>query len=656
MRKSVIYLTFCIALIPLHLVAQDKDFGDLSLDSLLSVKVSTVSKYEQFTSEAPSSITVITKEDIKAYGYQNLEQLFNSVSGFYTSNDRNYSYLGLRGYSRPTDYNNRFLILINGFVLNDNFYNSVATGNDFYIVPMENIERVEIVKGPGSALYGTSALFAVINIITKSGTGIDGLSATVEAGSYERKYGSISYGKKYDNQLDISFSGHWGVIEGHDLYFKEYDQPENNNGVAEGMDRDEYYGYNLNLKYNGLKLLLGYGRRTKKIPTGSFETDLNSDAYTLDETALVGLSYTKAINAKSSFVAKSFLNYNYYDGYYPSEGEPYYDMSKGFYSGIEGRYLNDFAENHRLVVGMEYQSHFNAYYKAWDNYEIVIDQNYPYQIFSLYLHDEYHITGNLALTAGLRYDKLTELDGGLTPRAAMIYHPTTNTTIKALYGQAFRNPNVYERKTGDGYDLFPNMNLLREQVETMEVVVEQRLGSKVQGILNLFSNNITDMIDQVPMEDGGTQFQNISSVGAKGLELEFRLTTPGIKAYASYSFQESEDKNTGEELTNSPAHLLKSGFKFPLTGFLHIGMENFYESKRKTVYGTYNDPFLLSHINIIFKPFNNSSKSFLQGITLTAKVNNVFDTSYALPGGFEHMQDLIPQNGRNFALRLNINF
>lgn len=85
MRKSVIYLTFCIALIPLHLVAQDKDFGDLSLDSLLSVKVSTVSKYEQFTSEAPSSITVITKEDIKAYGYQNLEQLFNSVSGFYTS-------------------------------------------------------------------------------------------------------------------------------------------------------------------------------------------------------------------------------------------------------------------------------------------------------------------------------------------------------------------------------------------------------------------------------------------------------------------------------------------------------------------------------------------------------------------------------------------
>lgn len=656
MKKSVLFLIFCIALNPLFILAQDKDIGEISLDSLLSVKVSTVSKYEQFTSEAPSSISVITKEDIKAYGYQNLEQLFNSVSGFYTSNDRNYSYLGLRGFSRPTDYNNRFLILIDGLIVNDGFSNSVATGNGFFIVPMESIEKVEIVRGPGSALYGSSALFAVINIITKSGTGIDGLSTTAEVGSYGRKYGSLSYGKKYANNLDVAFGGHWGVIEGQDLYYEEYDQPENNNGVAEGMDKDDFYGYKLSLKYKDLKMLVGYGRRTKKIPTGSFETDFNSDAYSVDETAVVGLSYTKAINVKSSFEVRTFLNYNYYDGYYPSAGEPYYDLSKAAFAGFEGQYLNDFAENHRLVVGMEYQNHFTSYYKAWESVDIVIDQNFPYQIFSLYLHDEYHITSKFVLTAGLRYDKNSDLDGGLTPRGAMIYHPSANTTFKALYGTAFRNPNGYERNTGDGYVLMPNADLKREHVETMEIVIEQRLGPMIQGTLNLFNTNMSNLIDQIPIEDGNTQYQNVSSVVAKGLESEFRLTTPGIKAYASYSFQVSEAKNTNEELTNSPTHLVKSGINFPFTDFLHIGLENFYESKRKTVYGTYNDPFWLSNLNIITKPFNNSSSSFLRGINLTAKINNIFDVSYAFPGGYEHVQDLIPQDGRNYILRLNIKF
>ena len=128
MKNLVFFLIGFIALAPASLFAQDKDIGELSLDSLLSTVVSTASKYEQFTSEAPSSIMVITKEDIKAYGYNNVDELFNSVSGFYTSYDRNYSFLGLRGYSRPSDFNNRFLILIDGYVVNDNVWNAVSIG------------------------------------------------------------------------------------------------------------------------------------------------------------------------------------------------------------------------------------------------------------------------------------------------------------------------------------------------------------------------------------------------------------------------------------------------------------------------------------------------------------------------------------------------
>ncbi len=656
MKKPVIFLIFCLALTPWLLVAQDKDFGDLSLDSLLSVKVSTVSKYEQFTSEAPSSITVITKEDIKAYGYQNLEQLFNSVSGFYTSNDRNYSYLGLRGFSRPSDYNNRFLVLINGYVLNDNVYNSVVIGNAFSMVAMEDIEQIEIVKGPGSVLYGTSALFAVINIITRTGAGLDGLNASVEVGSFERKYGNINYGKKFDNELDIALSANWGEIEGQDLYFEEYDQPENNDGIAVGLDREEFFGGNFRMKYKGLKLLLAADGRLKDIPTAAYETDFNDRSYTFDHMALVGLSYTKKINARSSCIAKSYLNNLYYNGVYLYDGEPYNDLSKGTYAGIDVQYLNDFAENHRLVVGMEYQNHFKAYHKASDNYNTYVDQNFPYHISSFYIQDEYNLTSNLAFIAGLRYDKHSELDGGLTPRAALIYHPSKNTSLKALYGQAFRNPNIFERRVGDGLSFIPNINLKREQVKTMEIVIEQHINRNIQATFNMYSNHINNLIDQVTNEDMLLQYQNISNVISKGIEAELRLNISGIKGYASYSFQVSENKDTGEELTNSPAHLVKSGVNFPLTRFVTFGMENFYETERLTVYNTKSDPFWLCNININISPFPKANSNILNGITLAAKINNVFDANYGLPGGFEHIQNLIYQNGRNFTLRLNINF
>ena len=104
---------------------------DLTLDSLLNIKISAASKYAQMSSNAPSSVTVITSQDIAGYGYRNLEDVFNSVPGFYVSNDRNYTYVGVRGFSRPTDYNDRILLLLNGQTLNENVYGSAPCGNDY---------------------------------------------------------------------------------------------------------------------------------------------------------------------------------------------------------------------------------------------------------------------------------------------------------------------------------------------------------------------------------------------------------------------------------------------------------------------------------------------------------------------------------------------
>jgi len=224
-----------------------QDIEDVDLDSLLNTEISaaakykqassaapTAAKYAQHISEAPASITIITSEDIERHGYRTLEEVFMSVRGFYVSNDRNYSYIGVRGFSRPTDWNNRILLLINGHTVNESVYGSAFFGTEFAL-SLDSIERIEIVRGPNSALYGTSAMFAVVNIITKNGNALDSARASAMIGSYHRLIGSTAFGKEFGNGLDISFSGLWGDIKGQDHYYEEYDDPSANDGVAEGL-------------------------------------------------------------------------------------------------------------------------------------------------------------------------------------------------------------------------------------------------------------------------------------------------------------------------------------------------------------------------------------------------------------------------------------
>ncbi len=114
------------------------------------------SKYEQKVSEAPSSISIVTAEDIKKYGYRTLADILRSVRSFYISYDRSYSYAGARGFGRPGDYNSRILVLIDGHRSNDNVYDGALLGTEG-VIDVDLIDRVEIIRGPGSSLYGSNA-------------------------------------------------------------------------------------------------------------------------------------------------------------------------------------------------------------------------------------------------------------------------------------------------------------------------------------------------------------------------------------------------------------------------------------------------------------------------------------------------------------------
>jgi outer membrane receptor for ferrienterochelin and colicins len=167
----------------------------LSLEELSAVKVDTVygaSKHEQSVSDAPASVTIITAEEIKLYGWRTLGEALRSVSGFYVTYDRGYAYLGVRGVNRPGDFGGRTLITVDGHRSNDPIFGGSAMDTDF-ILDLDLIERIEVIRGPGSSLYGNNAFFGIVNIITRRGRDVQGGEVSGSAGSFDTYTGRVTY-------------------------------------------------------------------------------------------------------------------------------------------------------------------------------------------------------------------------------------------------------------------------------------------------------------------------------------------------------------------------------------------------------------------------------------------------------------------------------
>ena len=152
----------------------------------------------QAVTEAPASVSFITAEDIARFGYRTLADILRSVRGMYVSDDRNFSLLGVRGFSKPGDYNSRILLLVNGHRVNDNVFGQAQIGAEFGIDPAM-FERVEIIRGPASSLYGDSAFFAVVNVITRSGASLGGTSLALEGGTLGTRLARVSSGRRFAN-------------------------------------------------------------------------------------------------------------------------------------------------------------------------------------------------------------------------------------------------------------------------------------------------------------------------------------------------------------------------------------------------------------------------------------------------------------------------
>lgn len=619
-------------------------------------------KYDQKVHQAPSAVTIITADQIKKYGYRSFAQLLDSVPGFFTSNDRNYSYLGIRGFNRPGDYNTRVLILIDNHRMNDAVYDQGGIGTEAPI-DVDLIDRVEIIRGPASSLYGTNAFFGVINVITKRGRDIKGAEVSGEASSFNTYRSRLTYGNKFQNGLELLLSGSFSDSEGQrELFYPAFNDPTTNNGIFKDGDRDNFYYYTGKATFKDFTLTGGHIWRKKNIPTGAFSTVFNDNrTSTLDERTYLDLSYQHEFAHDLTVKARAYFDRYYYRGNYLYDysgvgTQPFtlnQDHTEADWWGTELTVTKRLFDRHKVTIGSEYRDQFKQKQTNSDQDPpaTYLDDKRRSSFIAGYIQDEWSITDNLILNAGVRHDRYSTFGGTTNPRASLIY-TWHNTTAKLIYGQAFRAPNPFEQFYVANTTFKTNPNLQPERIKTYEFVLEHYLGNHIRAMGSFYQYNIKGLISQITDPgDGLLVYTNAEDIKARGAELTLEgKWSSGVEGRVSYALQETRDDRTDVKLTNSPQHLVKGNLIVPLWQDKVFGsLEARYTSSRLTLQGNSASPFYVINAALF-------SQKILKGWELSAHLNNLLNQKYGYPGAGEHRQDIIDQDGRTFWVKLKYRF
>lgn len=629
--------------------------------------VITAAKHEQKIDEVAASITIITGDEIKSYGYRTLGEVLRGVTGFYVSDDRNYEYLGIRGYYVPGDYSNRVLVLLNGLTMNQPTFGAGFFGSEWGI-DLDIIKRIEIVRGPGSALYGTYALFGVINIITKDGKDLEGIKFSGTYGDYKLKEGSIISGKKFNNGLGLSIAGKVSRTPGKDLYFPEFDNITNNNGVFKNGDWNRSHMLLANLTYGNLTMQSGINGRDKGIPTGSFGTIFNDNkSKTIDTNYFIESKYRADIDKTKSIMTRIYTNQDWYYGDYIywysdiSTGEPYKNSSsewtKDNWLGSEIQFDWKNSKRNHFTVGTEYQHHYKHHMMVYDqdlrepnDYFIYYDDKRQFSYWSLYLQDIYNPLKNMSFVLGGRYDYYSTFGKTINPRIGWIINPWRKSTLKLLYGSAFRSPSLFEMffKSSTVVD---NPNLKPEKLKTAEVVFEHNLRKNITTSISGYQTNISDVIFGVDVGGGQIQHQNSGKVKANGIEWNLKGIWKGIEGHFGYNHQKTINKVTNKKMINSPANSGNMGLSIPfLKNKFRFASEVIYLGKRLTLkVGEKVPDYFLTNITLY-------SDKIVPNLELTFKVNNIFNQTYYDPVSADLTQTKIKQDRKKFWARIGYKF
>lgn len=615
-------------------------------------KVISATKHLQSARGAPASVHIISNEEIRNSGYRTLTEALGTVPGFYGFSDRNYNYLWVRGFGRPGDYNSRILLLLDGHRLNDNIYGQVFPDRGL-IVDMRSVERIEVVSGPGSALHGDNAFFAVVNVITRRPK-TSGTSAAISSGGFGER-GAFGDAALRKGELGLYAAAAVTQSRGRDHHYSQF---ATNGGVAVDADREESHSEYASLELGKFRLHAGSNRRAKRVPTAPYSSRFNDNGtHTVDWRRFiegggeVALPRDVTVNARVYYDWYGYYGNYLYDAAAPPPGTTVNrDETDNAWWGTEVRARwTGLGEASALTVGGEFERNVQAFMTNYDQepFKHTFANDTRESRHAIFIQQELRPREPLAITAGGRYDHYQAFGHTLNPRLAGVYTLSDSHFFKALYGSAFRAPNINERFYS-GPTISVNPNLRPEAIQTYELSYDYRHNAGNSLRLSFLHSRVKDLISQVLDAQGRQQYVNKERLRTDAVEASGHWALDAWSGRLAYMLQSTREEG-GDRLSNSPTHVGSAGILHRWGRAASLGARVQALSRRRTVRGSTLPAVGLVDLDARFQPWT-------RGPVVTVALRNAFDANYAHSGAGEHVQDALRQDGRSFFAGLEYSF
>lgn len=621
------------------------ELAELPLETLLDMPVSGTSRFVQRRSQASSAVSVITREEIAAFGYRTLGEALRGMRGVAVVSDRVYDYLGVRGFLASGDYSTRVLLLIDGNRVNDALYDQAVLGGEFPL-DLDAVERIEFVPGQGSAVYGANALFGVVNVITREAPRRRQAEATVVWGSRgERALQGAALVPWDGGGLQLRASRR--LADGESLFDPAL-AAAGGDGWVHGTDGERRSAISLRADAGDFTVSLVAAERLKGLPLtmdliAGDPRNRYGDRYTL-------LSAEQVLrpSRETQWVLRGFAGRYRFVGDYAMDYPPptlNRDIAEADWRGIELRATHTGWSDHRLVWGLELRDmpllwQYNA--DLDPEPALYIDDRRRARQAALYAEDQWSVAPEWSLHLGGRLDRGTGQDVQFSPRVAAIWTPAPAWAVKLIHSRAFRPPNAFEAHYAldmpAGY--LANPELRPERVRGEELVVEWAARHDTRLSVSLYRNRARGLLllDYDPAIDR-YQFANALDLDAQGLEAEAETVTPGgVRLRVNGSAATMSGSGAGSTLF--PARTLKGSAIVPLRADWSLGLEAQALSRRGTAGG-----YALMHVTL-------NGPLWADGPLLTLTLRNATDRRAVDPGADAERQPTLPVAGRHGRIEL----
>lgn len=548
---------------------------------------------------APAVASVITAADIAAMGATDLDHVLESVAGIHvnrTPNSNSPLYV-VRGIVSP--YTPQILMLQNGVPITTAYVGN--KGNIWGGYPLEHIARIEIIRGPGSALYGSDAFSGVINIITKNATEAAGTEAGVRAGTFDSYDGWLQHGGKM-GPVEVAAYLRAGSSDGNDSIVEADAQSRNDklfgthaSRAPGGLNNQiKMVDANLDLAYGQWRARFGYKRRYDMGSGAGIASALDPEGRQQSERITTNVGW-----ADPQFTRDLGLGANVSTQQYSQEVPTLYHLlpaglvlpTGAFPNGMIGApetwervvRLSAYADysgfaGHHLRLGVGHddidlyrtREHRNFSYAANGTpipLPAVVETTFtsPFlrpqrrKIDYVYLQDEWNLAADWNLTAGVRHDQYSDFGGTTNPRMALVWDASFDLTAKLLYGRAFRAPAFLESYGISNPVAIGNPNLKPERNATTELAFAWQARTDATVNLTLYRYDMKNIIRTVPNALAGTgaTYANTGDQKGHGVELESAWTVSrDLRVSGNYAWQRSTDQATRTDAGYAPRHHL----------------------------------------------------------------------------------------------------